>query len=251
MRKLIIVSETPNTTKPPNAAESEKTMSNQVHIVETLNARTEITQKQQVQTSIYPSFQWPTDGTWQEVQRASETTYLACFDGKLYKIEQEDSPETYDLEFVLGDTPEVALYRYGTLVESSGYDLPKELNRWQWEEESPNAMSILYGNEWRGVNDNTIYEAYQCREALVIWHDRELIDDDLYRAKTHYEAWSQGYMWRVYVAENVQIGKEVTHFTITPETIDALVWEHVTGGVIFTPDSSGWNEPNIPVQELL
>lgn len=226
-------------------------MSNQPYIVETLNARTEITQKQQVQTSIYPSFQWPTDGTWQEVAGMGESIYVACYNGELYKLEPENYPSAYDLEFLLGDTPEVALYRYGTLVESSGYDLPEELNRWQWEEESPNAIAILYGNEWRGVNDNTIYEAHQCREALVIWHDSELKDDDLYRAKTHYEAWSQGYMWRISVAENVQIGEEVTHFTLPPEAIDALVWEHVTGGVIFTPNSDGWNEPNIPVQELL
>ena len=226
-------------------------MSNQAYITESIGLKTEITHEQNVTLSVYPSFQWPTDGTWNEIQGASQTTYLACYNGELYKVEKEDEPSSYDLEYVLGDTPEVALYRYGTLVESSGYDLPKELNRWQWEEDSPNEMSILYGNEWRGVNDNTIYEAYQCREALVIWHDRKLTEDDLYRAKTHYEAWSQGYMWRISVAENVQIGEEVTHFTLTPEAIDALVWEHVAGGVILTPDSDGWNEPNIPVQELL
>lgn len=106
-------------------------MSNQAHIVETLNVRTEITQKQQVQTSIYPSFQWPTDGTWQEVEGTSEQVFVASYNGELYKLELENDPSTYGLEFVLGDTPEVALYRYGTLVESSGYDLPKELTRWQ------------------------------------------------------------------------------------------------------------------------
>jgi len=248
---LIIVSETPNTSKPPNAAEREKTVSNQAYIVETLNARTEITQKQKVQTSIYPSFQWPTNGTWQEVTGMGKSVYVACYNGELYKLEPENEPSTYDLEFVLGDTPEVALYRYGTLVESSGYDLPKELSRWQWEEDSPNAMSILYGNEWHGVNDLSIYEAHQCREVLVVWHDRELTGDDLYKAKSHYEAWSHGCMWRISMAKNVQIGDEVTHFTITPETIDALVWEHVAGGVIFNPDSSGYNEPDIPVQDLI
>ena len=251
MRKLIIVSETPNPQKSPNAAESEKTMNTQPYIVETLEARTEITQKQQVQTSIYPSFQWPTDGTWQDVQGASENTYLACYNGELYKLEPENELSAYDLEFVLGDTPEIALYRYGTLVESSGYDLPEELNRWQWEEDSPNAMSICYGNEWHCVNDDTIYEAYQCREVLVIWHDSELTDDDLYRAASHYEAWKNGYIWRISVAENAQIGNEVTNFTIAPDVIDALVWEHTVGGVIFTPDSDGWNEPNIPVQQLI
>lgn len=112
-------------------------------------------------------------------------------------------------------------------------------------------MSILYGNEWRGVNDHTIYEACQCCEALVIWHDLELIDDDLYRAKSHYEAWSSGCMWRISVAENVELGREVTHFTIGDRVLDELVWEHVVGGVIFSPDSSGWNEPDVPVQELL
>lgn len=165
-------------------------------------------------------------------------------------MEKEDEPSGYDLESVLGDTPEVALYRYGALVESSGYDLPKELNRWQWEEDSPNAMAICYGEEWHSVTENTICDAYQCREVLVVWHDRELTDDDLYRAASHYEAWKNGYMWRISYAEDVQIGEEVTHFTITPEVIDALVWKHVVGGVIFTSDSSGWNEPDLPVQQL-
>ena len=66
-----------------------------------------------------------------------------------------------------------------------------------------------------------------------------------------YRAWADGYIWNISRAVDVQLGKAVTHFTISNEALDLIEWEHVTGGVIFTPDSGGWNEPNIPVQELL
>lgn len=250
MRKLVIVSEKPNTTKPQKEAESEKTMNPETYIVESLGLKTEIVQKQQVTTSISPTSQWNTNGQWYKVPGQGDV-YVACYKGTLYKVEPEDDPSAYDLEFVLGDRPEIALYRYGTLVQSSGYDLPSELNRWQWEDEDPKTMQINYGAGWENVTENTVYDACQCREGLVAWSEDVLTVADLHRAQTLYEAWSNGYMWRVSVAENVQIGDDVTHFTITSEAIDALAWSHELGGIIFTPESWGYNEPDTPIQEMI
>ena len=66
-----------------------------------------------------------------------------------------------------------------------------------------------------------------------------------------YRAWADGYLWDISRAVDVQPGEHVTHFTISEEAIDLIEWERVTGSVIFTPDSDGWNEPNIPVQQLI
>lgn len=66
-----------------------------------------------------------------------------------------------------------------------------------------------------------------------------------------YRAWADGYLWDISRAVDVQLGEHVTHFTISEEALELIEWEHVTGSVIFTPDSDGWNEPNIPVQQLI
>lgn len=66
-----------------------------------------------------------------------------------------------------------------------------------------------------------------------------------------YLAWADGYLWDISRAIDVQLGEQVTHFIISEEAIDLIEWEHVVDGVIFTPDSSGWNEPNITIQEML
>lgn len=66
-----------------------------------------------------------------------------------------------------------------------------------------------------------------------------------------YRAWADGYLWDISRAVDVQLGEHVTHFTISEEALELIEWEHVTGSVIFTPNSNGWNEPNIPVQQLI
>lgn len=66
-----------------------------------------------------------------------------------------------------------------------------------------------------------------------------------------YRAWADGYLWDISRAVDVQLGEHVTHFTISEEALELIEWERVTGGVIFTPDSDGRNEPNIPVQQLI
>lgn len=66
-----------------------------------------------------------------------------------------------------------------------------------------------------------------------------------------YRAWADGYLWDISRAVDVQLGEHVTHFTISEEALELIEWEHVTGSVIFTPNSDGWNEPNIPVQQLI
>lgn len=66
-----------------------------------------------------------------------------------------------------------------------------------------------------------------------------------------YRAWADGYLWDISRAVDVQLGDRVTHFTISDEALNLIEWEHVVGGTTFTPDSDGWNEPNIPVQQLI
>ena len=90
------------------------------------------------------------------------------------------------------------------------------------------------------------------RNGVVLFiSDTACSDEAWEKIHNEYQAWADGYIWRISRATDVTLGEAVTHFTISDEALDLIVWEHEVGGVIFTPDSSGWNEPDLPVQELI
>lgn len=200
------------------------------------------------------------NGQWSKVaENYNGDVFVASYDGALYKAQIEEYSTPIDHIFPDPSWLTVAVVNRGEVRTSN-------------DDKARHIVDL--------VDDETLQAGVECGEIAVFyqgpqgWYRAESLEDaadklisrngvvlfisdtacnDEAWEKIHneYQAWADGYIWRISRATDVAIGEAVTHFTISDEALDLIEWEHEAGGLIFTPDSSGWNEPDLPVQELI
>lgn len=201
-----------------------------------------------------------TNGQW---SKASENyqgdIFVAAYDGSLFKAQIEECSTPIDHIFPDPSWLTVAIVDRG-VVRMSNDDKARHIVDLVDDETLQAGMegdeiAVFYQGPqgWyrsQGLEDAA--DKLTTRNGVVIFIiDTACSDLTWENFLKDYRAWADGYIWNISRAVDVQLGDRVTHFTISGEALDLIVWEHVVDGVIFNPDSSGWNEPNIPVQELL
>lgn len=201
-----------------------------------------------------------TNGQWSEVtENYYGKIFTASYNGALYKAQIEEC--STPIEFIFSDPKwlTVAIVDHGYIRMSNNGDVrhiedlvdDKTLQAGLEGDE----IAVFYQGPqgWyraQGLEDAA--DKLISRDGVVIFISDTACSDLMWEnCLKDYRSWADGYIWNISRAVDVQLGESVTHFTISKEAIDLIEWEHVVGGVIFSPDSSGYNEPDLPVQELL
>lgn len=201
-----------------------------------------------------------TNGQWSKVaENYYGDIFVASYDGALYKAQIEESSTPIDYIFPDPSWLTVAIVDRG-YVRMSNDNKARHITDLIDDETlqagvESNEIAIFYQGPQGWYRANGLEDAADkliSRNGVVLFiSDTACSSEAWEKIHNEYQAWADGYIWRISRATDVAIGEAVTHFTISDEALDLIGWEHVIGGVIFTPDSSGWNEPDLPVQELI
>lgn len=201
-----------------------------------------------------------TNGQWSKVaENYYGDIFVASYDGALYKAQIEEFSTPIDYIFPDPSWLTVAIVDRG-YVRMSNDNKARHITDLIDDETlqagvESNEIAIFYQGPQGWYRANGLEDAADkliSRNGVVLFISDTACSSEAWE-KTHneYQAWADGYIWCISRATDVAIGEAVTHFTISDEALNLIEWEHVVGGVIFTLDSSGWNEPDLPVQELL
>lgn len=201
-----------------------------------------------------------TNGQWERVSEDNfGLAFVAAYNGEIFKAEMstyqtyidEIFPDPTWLTVAIVDRGYIRMSNKGDMRHIE--DLVDDETLQAGMEEKEIAVFYQGPQGWyrsQGIEDAA--DKLISRDGVVIFiSDTACSDLAWENCLKDYRAWADGYLWDISRAVDVQLGEHVTHFTISEEAIDLIEWERVTGSVIFTPDSDGWNEPNIPVQQLL
>lgn len=248
---MIIVSEMPNLRKPPNAVESEKTMYKVVSIEAGLTKYSSLKdQPQGIETN----------GQWVEVDENDYgKIFLAAYEGALYKAQiEEDStpideifPDVWSLSVSVIDCGHVRMSNETYVTEVT--DILDDEDLQETMRDGKAAVFYKEPQGWRQAKDcEDAAEKLAERNGVVLFISDTPLDEVGWDKMLHlYLAWADGFIWCISRAEDVELGKNVTHFTISDEVLPMIEWSHELGCVIFTPESWGYNEPDVPIQALL
>lgn len=201
-----------------------------------------------------------TNGQWSKVaENYNGNVFVASYGGRLYKAQIEECSTPIDHIFPDPSWLTVAVVDRGE-VRMSNDDKARHITDLIDDETlqagvESNEIAIFCQGPQGWYRANGLEDAADkliSRNGVVLFISDTACSSEAWE-KIHngYQAWDDGYIWRISRATDVAIGEAVTHFTISDEALDFIGWEHVVGGVIFTPDSSGWNEPDLPVQQLI
>jgi len=201
-----------------------------------------------------------TNGQWSKVaENYNGDVFVASYDGALYKAQIEEFSTPIDYIFpdpswltvAIVDREEVRISNDDKarhivdLVDDETLQAGVESDEIAVYYQGPQGW--YRSQDWEDAADKLI-----SRGGVVLYiSDTACSDETWEKIHNEYQAWADGYIWRISRATDVTLGEAVTHFTISDESLDLIGWEHVVCGVIFAPDSSGWNEPDLPVQELI
>lgn len=201
-----------------------------------------------------------TNGQWSKVaENYNGNVFVASYGGRLYKAQIEESSTPIDYIFPDPSWLTVAIVDCG-YVRMSNDDKARHITDLIDDETlqagvESDEIAVFYQGPQGWYRANGLEDAADkliSRNGVVLFISDTACSSEVWeKIHNEYQAWADGYIWRISRATDVAIGEAVTHFTISDEALDSIGWEHVVGGVIFTPDSSGWNEPDLPVQELL
>lgn len=201
-----------------------------------------------------------TNGQWSKVaENYNGNVFVASYGGRLYKAQIEECITPIDHVFPDPSWLTVAIVDHGC-VRMSNDDKARHITDLIDDETlqagvDSNEIAIFYQGPQGWYRANGLEDAADkliSRNGVVLFISDTACSSEVWeKIHNEYQAWADGYIWRISRATDVAIGEAVTHFTISDEALDLIGWEHAVGGVIFTPDSSGWNEPDLPVQELL
>lgn len=200
------------------------------------------------------------NGQWVEVAENNYgKIFLAAHDGDLYKAQIEEYNTPIDHIFPDPSWLTVAIVDRGE-VRMSNDDKARHIVDLVDDETlqagvEGNEIAVFYQGPqgWYRAQDwEDAADKLTTRVGAVLFISDTTCSDEAWE-KTHneYQAWADGYIWRISRAENIKIGEAVTHFTVSDEALELIEWEHEAGGVIFTPTSWGYNEPDLPLQELI
>lgn len=201
-----------------------------------------------------------TNGQWSKVaENYYGDVFVAAYGGNLYKAQTEECSTPIDYIFPDPTWLTVAVVDRGYIRMSNKGDM-RHIEDLVDDETlqaglEGDEIAVFYQGPQGWYRSQGLEDAADkliSRDGVVIFiSDTACSDLAWENCLKDYRAWADGYLWDISRAVDVQLGEHVTHFTISEEAIDLIEWEHVTGGVIFTPNSDGWNEPNIPVQQLI
>lgn len=201
-----------------------------------------------------------TNGQWSKVaENYCRDIFGASYDGALYKAQIEESSTPIDYIFPDPSWLTVAVVDRGE-VRTSNDDKARHIVDLVDDETlqagvESGEIAVFYQGPQGWYRANGLEDAADkliSRNGVVLFISDTACSDEVWeKIRNEYQAWADGCIWRISRATDVTLGEAVTHFTISDEALDLIGWEHVVGGVIFTPDSSGWNEPDLPVQELI
>lgn len=201
-----------------------------------------------------------TNGQWSKVaENYYGDIFVASYGGRLYKAQTEECSTPIDHIFPDPSWLTVAIVDRGEVRMSNDnkarhiVDLVDDETLQAGLEGDEIAVFYQGPQGWyrsQGLEDAA--DKLISRDGVVIFiSDTACSDLTWENCLKDYRAWADGYIWRISRATDVHLGEHVTHFTISEEALELIEWEHEVGGAIFTPDSSGWNEPDLPVQELI
>lgn len=200
------------------------------------------------------------NGQWSKVAKNyNGDVFVASYDGALYKAQIEECSAPIDYIFPDPSWLTVAIVDREE-VRMSNDDKARHIVDLVDDETlqagvESGEIAVFYQGPQGWYRANGLEDAADkliSRNGVVLFiSDTACSDEAWEKIHNEYQAWADGYIWRISRATDVTLGEAVTHFTISDEALDLIVWEHEVGGVIFTPDSSGWNEPDLPVQELI
>ena len=201
-----------------------------------------------------------TNGQWERVREDNfGQMFVAAYNGEIFKAEMSTYQTYIDEIFPDPTWLTVAIVDRGYIRMSNKGDVRHigdlvDDETLQAELEGDEIAVFYRGPQgWyraQGVKDAA--DKLISRDDVVIFiSDTACSDMARENCLKDYRAWADGYLWDISRAVDVQLGEHVTHFTISEEALELIEWEHVTGSVIFTPNSGGWNEPDIPVQQLI
>ena len=201
-----------------------------------------------------------TNGQWSKVaENYNGNVFVSSYGGSLYKAPIEECSTPIDHIFPNPSWLTVAVVDREE-VRMSNDDKARHITDLIDDETlqagvESNEIAIFYQGPQGWYRANGLEDAADkliSRNGAVLFiSDTACSSKAWEKIHNEYQAWADGYIWRISRATDVAIGEAVTHFTISDEALDLIRWEHVVGGVIFTPDSSGWNEPDLPVQQLI
>lgn len=201
-----------------------------------------------------------TNGQWSKVaENYNRNVFVASYGGRLYKAQIEECSTPIDHIFPDPSWLTVAVVDRGE-VRMSNDDKARHITDLIDDETlqagvESNEIAIFYQGPQGWYRANGLEDAADkliSRNGVVLFiSDTACSSEAWEKIHNEYQAWADGYIWRISRATDVAIGEAVTHFTISDEALELIEWENEVGSVIFTPDSSGWNEPDLPVQELL
>lgn len=201
-----------------------------------------------------------TNGQWSKVaENYNGNVFVASYGGRLYEAQIEECSTPIDHIFPDPSWLTVAVVDRGE-VRMSNDDKARHITDLIDDETlqagvESNEIAIFYQGPQGWYRANGLEDAAGkliSRNGVVLFiSDTACSSEAWEKIHNEHQAWADGYIWRISRATDVAIGEAVTHFTISDEALDLIGWEHVVGGVIFTPDSSGWNEPDLPVQQLI
>lgn len=201
-----------------------------------------------------------TNGQWSKVaENYYGDIFVASYGGRLYKAQIEECSTPIDHIFPDPSWLTVAVVDRGE-VRMSNDNKARHITDLIDDETlqagvESNEIAIFYQGPQGWYRANGLEDAADkliSRNGVVLFiSDTACSSEAWEKIHNEYQAWADGYIWRISRANDLTLGEAVTHFTISDEALKLIEWEYEVGGVIFTPDSSGWNEPDLPVQELL
>ena len=200
------------------------------------------------------------NGQWSKVaENYYEDIFVASYGGALYKAQIEECSTPIDYIFPDPSWLTVAIVDREE-VRMSNDDKARHIVDLVDDETlqagvESGEIAVFYQGPQGWYRANGLEDAADkliSRNGVVLFiSDTACSDEAWERIHNEYQAWADGYIWRISRATDVTLGEAVTHFTISDEALGLIEWGHEVGCVIFTPDSSGWNEPDLPVQELI
>lgn len=200
------------------------------------------------------------NGQWSKVAKNyNGDVFVASYDGALYKAQIEECSTPIDYIFPDPSWLTVAIVDREE-VRMSNDDKARHIVDLVDDETlqagvESGKIAVFYQGPQGWYRANGLEDAADkliSRNGVVLFiSDTACSDEAWEKIHNEYQAWADGYIWRISRATDVTLGEAVTHFTISDEALDLIEWEPEVGCVIFAPDSSGWNEPDLPVQELI
>jgi hypothetical protein len=201
-----------------------------------------------------------TNGQWSKVaENYYSDVFVAAYGGNLYKAQNEECSTPIDYIFPDPTWLTVAVVDRGYIRMSNKGDM-RHIEDLVDDETlqaglEGDEIAVFYQGPQGWYRSQGIEDAadklFSRNDVVIFISDTACSDLAWENYLKDYRAWADGYLWDISRAVDVQLGEHVTHFTISEEALELIEWERVTGSVIFTPDSDGWNEPNIPVQQLI